>query len=170
MTVDGQSMTVDGKLMTADGKPVTADGKRMGGGGGKGLVLPPRVAPVQLIVIPIPNSKMSEEERKAMADKAAEIVEVLKDEGVRVSSDTRDVYTPGWKYNHWEVKVLLVFSLPSSVLLSHTLSPSLPHCLYPPSRTVLFPPPLPPLLFPALSCPPSVSHPPALRPSLVDPA
>eukprot|EP00884_Botryococcus_braunii_P010190 jgi/Botrbrau1/19172/Bobra.0077s0081.1 len=73
-------------------------------GDDKGLVLPPRVAPVQVIVIPIPNSKMSEEERVALSDKAMEIVELIKDAGVRVSSDTRDVYTPGWKYNHWEVK------------------------------------------------------------------
>lgn len=67
--------------------------------------MPPRVAPLQVIVIPIPNSKMSEEARAALAGKADEFVSSLKAAGVRVSSDTRDVYTPGWKYNHWEVKV-----------------------------------------------------------------
>jgi prolyl-tRNA synthetase len=71
----------------------------------QGLVMPPRVAPLQVIVIPIPNSKMSEEARAALSGKADEVVGGLKAAGVRVSSNTRDVYTPGWKYNHWEVKV-----------------------------------------------------------------
>ena len=42
-----------------------------------------------------------------MADKAAELVQQLKEAGVRVTSDSRDNYTPGWKYNHWELKVSL---------------------------------------------------------------
>lgn len=36
--------------------------------------------------------------------RALEIVSELKKAGVRVTSDTRDNYTPGWKYNHWELK------------------------------------------------------------------
>ena len=40
-----------------------------------------------------------------MADKATEFVQQLKDAKVRVTSDSRDNYTPGWKYNHWELKV-----------------------------------------------------------------
>jgi len=42
-----------------------------------------------------------------MAAKADELVQQLKSNGVRVTSDTRDNYTPGWKYNHWELKVRL---------------------------------------------------------------
>ena len=49
-----------------------------------------------------------------MAAKADELVEQLKSSGVRVISDTRDNYTPGWKYNHWELKVGLYSSSSSS--------------------------------------------------------
>jgi len=42
-----------------------------------------------------------------MAAKADKLVQQLKSNGVRVTSDTRDNYTPGWKYNHWELKVRL---------------------------------------------------------------
>ena len=40
-----------------------------------------------------------------METRAADFVQELKDAGVRVTSDTRDNYTPGWKYNYWELKV-----------------------------------------------------------------
>ncbi len=69
-----------------------------------GLVLPPRVAPVQVVVVPIPNAKLSAEERDALAAGAAAAAEALKAAGVRVKLDARDNYTPGWKYNHWELK------------------------------------------------------------------
>lgn len=42
-----------------------------------------------------------------MAAKADQLVQQLKSNGVRVTSDSRDNYTPGWKYNHWELKVRL---------------------------------------------------------------
>ncbi|KAK9805160.1 hypothetical protein WJX72_002679 [[Myrmecia] bisecta] len=73
-------------------------------GDDKGIVMPPRVAPVQIVVIPIPNAKMSEEAKQAMAAKADEFVSALRAAGMRVTSDTRENYTPGWKYNHWELK------------------------------------------------------------------
>lgn len=73
-------------------------------GDDKGLVIPPRVAQVQVVVIPIPNSKMGEEATKAMLDRAAAIAAELKAAGVRVTTDTRDNYTPGWKYNFWELR------------------------------------------------------------------
>jgi prolyl-tRNA synthetase len=73
-------------------------------GDDKGLVLPPRAAPKQLVVITVPNSKLAPELLKAMNDKAAELHKCLEGAGVRVASDTRDNYTPGWKYNHWELK------------------------------------------------------------------
>lgn len=42
-----------------------------------------------------------------MAAKADQLVHQLRSDGVRIISDTRDIYTPGWKYNHWELKVRL---------------------------------------------------------------
>ena len=78
----------------------------------QGLVLPPRVASVQVIVIPIRNSKSSQEDSDALTSKADSIVKDLQSKGVRVKSDLRDIYTPGWKYNHWETKVQLAFFFP----------------------------------------------------------
>jgi prolyl-tRNA synthetase len=75
-------------------------------GDDKGLVLPPRVASIQVIVIPVGiSANHSGEEKKAIERKAEEIVSLLKSSGVKVKSDMRNNYTPGWKYNHWELKV-----------------------------------------------------------------
>jgi prolyl-tRNA synthetase len=72
-------------------------------GDDKGLVLPPRVAPVQVIVVPIPPPKGKGDFAPILA-KALEIVEQLKAVGVRAQADTRDGYTPAHKYYHWEQK------------------------------------------------------------------
>lgn len=69
-------------------------------GDDKGLVLPPRVAPIQVVVIPIIQKKGSDD----VLAKANEIGDQLKAAGVRVRVDDRDSYKPGWKYNHWELK------------------------------------------------------------------
>lgn len=71
----------------------------------KGLVLPPRIAQIQVVIIPIPNKKMCEEEMKRMEAKVEETAALLKAAGVKVTTDCRSNYTPGWKYNHWELKV-----------------------------------------------------------------
>lgn len=68
-------------------------------GDDKGLVLPPRVAATQVIVVPIPNKK---DLNQVMA-KSRELVEELKKLGVRADIDERDNYHPGWKFNHWEL-------------------------------------------------------------------
>mmetsp|Transcript_32826 Transcript_32826/g.93157 ORF Transcript_32826/g.93157 Transcript_32826/m.93157 type:complete len:545 (-) Transcript_32826:388-2022(-) len=73
-------------------------------GDDKGLVLPPRVAPCQVICIPIPNSKLTDEQRAALTERIEEMTKQLAGAGVRAQSDTRVNYTPGWKYNHWELK------------------------------------------------------------------
>lgn len=65
-----------------------------------GLVLPPRVAPVQVVVIPL-HFKGSTE---AVDAKAAEIAAQLRAEGLRVELDDRPGYKPGFKYNHWEMR------------------------------------------------------------------
>jgi len=70
----------------------------------KGLVIPPRVAATQVVVIPIPNTKMSDEEKQGMLDKAEELCQTLYDAGIRATKDFRENYTAGWKYNHWELK------------------------------------------------------------------
>jgi hypothetical protein len=63
------------------------------------------IPPPQVVVIPIPNSKLGEEAVAAMAARAAEIEAGLRAAGVRVTTDKRDNYTPGWKYNYWELRV-----------------------------------------------------------------
>ncbi|MFQ6001137.1 MAG: proline--tRNA ligase [Anaerolineae bacterium] len=68
-------------------------------GDDQGLILPPRLAPIQVVIVPIWRSDKQEAEvRKA--------VEGVKDElrGVRYEFDDRETYTPGWKFNEWEQK------------------------------------------------------------------
>lgn len=72
----------------------------------KGLVLPPRVAPKQLVIVPIPKASTPEDVQKAMFGKADELKVALEGCGVRVTTDYRDNYTPGWKYNFWELRGL----------------------------------------------------------------
>jgi prolyl-tRNA synthetase len=64
----------------------------------KGLVLPPRVAPTQIVIVPIYSS----DNKKEILKKANEIKNKLKTHEVIV--DDRDDYRPGWKYNEWELK------------------------------------------------------------------
>jgi prolyl-tRNA synthetase len=66
-------------------------------GDNSGLVLPPKIAPVQVIVIPVAAHK------EGVLDKAAELVSRLKAVGLRVKSDTSD-QSPGWKFAQSEMK------------------------------------------------------------------
>lgn len=66
----------------------------------RGLVLPPRVAPTQVVVIPIFFSASRDEVRKA----SFAVVDTLTASDIRCECDDRENYTPGWKFNHWEVK------------------------------------------------------------------
>ncbi len=67
----------------------------------KGLVLPPRVAPYQVVLVPIYKT----DEEKAAVFEALEKVEAsLKDAGVRTELDKRDTVSPGYKFNEWELK------------------------------------------------------------------
>lgn len=74
-------------------------------GDNMGLVLPPRVASVQVVVIPcgITNA-LSEEDREALMAKCNEYRRRLLGANIRVRVDLRDNYSPGWKFNHWELK------------------------------------------------------------------
>lgn len=71
----------------------------------QGLVLPPRVACVQVVIVPCGITvNSSEEERKKLNESCQELEESLMKAGVKVEGDYRDNYSPGWKYNHWELK------------------------------------------------------------------
>jgi prolyl-tRNA synthetase len=67
-----------------------------------GLVLPPRVAPYQVVVVPIPPRKGDWNE--AVLPKAREVVQTLRAAGVRVHLDDRDTQQPGFKYADWEMR------------------------------------------------------------------
>lgn len=67
----------------------------------EGLVLPPQLAPVQVVIIPIARK---EEERVLVNNKTDEIFAALKAKGIRVKVDDRDHLTPGFKYADHELK------------------------------------------------------------------
>ncbi|CAD0203763.1 unnamed protein product [Chrysodeixis includens] len=74
-------------------------------GDDKGLVLPPRVAEVQAIVVPCGiTASSSPDERKNLIDSCKALVDDLVKAGLRAEGDYRDNYSPGWKFNHWELK------------------------------------------------------------------
>jgi prolyl-tRNA synthetase len=66
----------------------------------KGLRLPPKIAPIQVVIIPIYRN---EEQEKMVRDYLAPIVEILESAGVRVHQDWTD-NSPGFKFNEWEMK------------------------------------------------------------------
>ncbi|NLY09048.1 MAG: proline--tRNA ligase [Tissierellia bacterium] len=66
-------------------------------GDNRGLKMPPRVAPTQVIVIPVAQHK------EEVLDKAYDIKEQLSSK-FRADIDARDHYSPGWKFNEWEMK------------------------------------------------------------------
>ena len=70
-------------------------------GDDKGLVIPPQIAPIQVVLVPI---YFKTEQSDAITAKARKIVETLKKEGIEAHADFRDQYTPGWKFNEWEMK------------------------------------------------------------------
>lgn len=70
----------------------------MAHGDDRGLVLPPCIAPIQAVIVPI----MFDESKKTVIKAAEEIKAQLK--GISAMVDDRDEYTPGWKFNEWELK------------------------------------------------------------------
>lgn len=69
-----------------------------------GLVLPPRVAPVQVVIVPIPPKKNDEKGKHAMEKALDKLVTDLKDAGLRIKVDDRDYVRNGAKYFEWERK------------------------------------------------------------------
>jgi len=70
-------------------------------GDDKGLVLPPKVTPIQAVIIPIPYKDVNED---LVLAKAKDVYEKLQKRGISVVFDDRTEYTPGWKFNEWELK------------------------------------------------------------------
>ncbi len=68
-------------------------------GDDKGLVLPPKLARIQVVIVPIYNNAKKEE----VLEYSNLVYESIKN-SVRAYLDDRDEYTPGWKYNEWEIK------------------------------------------------------------------
>jgi len=66
----------------------------------QGLVLPPAIAPEQIVVVPIWQADTKEE----VLEYAEGIAEDLEDAGIRVELDDRDERNPGFKFNEWELK------------------------------------------------------------------
>jgi prolyl-tRNA synthetase len=69
-------------------------------GDDNGLILPPRIAPYQVVIVPIPRGNWQE----TVLPRAKEIQQALESQGIRVMLDARDAYTPGWKFAEWELR------------------------------------------------------------------
>jgi prolyl-tRNA synthetase len=69
-------------------------------GDDSGLILPPRIAPYQVVIVPIPRGNWQE----TVLPRAREIQAELTQRGVRVMLDDREAYTPGWKFAEWELR------------------------------------------------------------------
>jgi prolyl-tRNA synthetase len=72
----------------------------MAHGDDQGLVLPPRLAPTQVVIVPIYRK---DAERSTVME-AIEKIEAMLGQNVRLKVDNRDEYSPGWKFNEWELK------------------------------------------------------------------
>ncbi len=66
-----------------------------------GLVLPPNLAPIQLVIVPIYRS---DEQLDAINNRVNEMITEFKDKGISVKYDNRTTYKPGWKFAEYELK------------------------------------------------------------------
>ena len=73
----------------------------MAHGDDKGLVLPPKVAPIQVVFVPI---HYKESDKEAILQTVHHIARSLEKDSIRTFIDDREQYTPGWKYHEWEMK------------------------------------------------------------------
>ena len=67
----------------------------------KGLVLPPKLAPFQVVIVPIYKG---EEQLRQVDEKVVEIKKALESKGISVKFDDRDTHKPGWKFAEYELK------------------------------------------------------------------
>ncbi|MEI7844828.1 MAG: proline--tRNA ligase [Chloroflexota bacterium] len=70
-------------------------------GDDKGLILPPRLAPFQVVIVPIYRN---ESEKNIVMETANRVFAELKTAGIRLKMDDREEVTPGFKYNDWEMR------------------------------------------------------------------
>lgn len=74
-------------------------------GDNQGMVMPPRVASVQVVIIPVGITKdTSEEDKQKLIDSCNALERQLKQNDIRAKTDLRLNYSPGWRFNAWEVK------------------------------------------------------------------
>lgn len=73
----------------------------LGHGDEKGLILPPKIAPIQTVIVPIYKS---DAEKESVMESCRTLEKDLSKAGVRVHLDDRDNHTPGFKFNHWELR------------------------------------------------------------------
>lgn len=66
-----------------------------------GLILPPKLAPTQVVIVPIYKGN---DQLNAISEKAEIIKKKLQDKGISVKFDDRDTYKPGWKFAEYELK------------------------------------------------------------------
>ncbi len=71
----------------------------MAHGDDRGLKLPPEIAPIQVIIVPILANNSKE-----VLQTANNLAQQLQQAGIRIQLDDRDQYRPGWKFNEWEMK------------------------------------------------------------------
>ena len=64
------------------------------------------------------TAQMSPDDKKQLFDKCQQVCDQLKAAGILSFSDYRDNYSPGWKFNHWELKVI-------NISLLHYIDPTL---------------------------------------------
>lgn len=70
-------------------------------GDNKGLILPPKIAPIQVVIIPI---HYKDRDVALVKGGVEDFANMLRAEGLEVLVDDRDQYTPGWKFHDWELK------------------------------------------------------------------
>ncbi|OCL14121.1 prolyl-tRNA synthetase [Glonium stellatum] len=74
-------------------------------GDNRGLVTPPRVAEIQVIIIPVGiTAKTTPEDKDKLYKEIDELADILRSANVRAETDMREGYSPGWKFNDWELK------------------------------------------------------------------
>ena len=66
-----------------------------------GLILPPKLAPIHVVIVPIYKSN---DQLELISEKALSIKKLLEKKGISVKYDDRDTYKPGWKFAEYELK------------------------------------------------------------------
>ena len=101
ITFQGRDKTVQHGWQTSWGMTTRLiGGVIMTHGDDSGLILPPRIAPHQVVIVPIPRGDW----RETVLPHAERIRGELEARGVRVMLDDREEHSPGWKYAEWEMR------------------------------------------------------------------